>query len=92
MTVAAVRGDHRENLFATPAIVAERRGDGSILLRSTTRLQPAARCVGDWLEHWAGRAPERIFLGERTGADAPWTTISYREALRQVRSIGGWIL
>jgi feruloyl-CoA synthase len=92
MNVAAVSGDHRENLFATPAIVAERRGDGSILLKSTTPLQPAARCVGDWLEHWAGRAPERIFLGERTGLDAPWTTISYREALRQVRSIGAWIL
>jgi feruloyl-CoA synthase len=92
MTVAAVRGDHRENLFATPAIVAARRGDGSILLRSTTPLQPAARCVGDWLEHWAGRAPERIFLGERSSVDAPWTTVTYREALRQVRSIGAWIL
>ena len=43
MNVAAVSGDHRENLFATPAIVAERRGDGSILLRSPTPLQPAAR-------------------------------------------------
>jgi feruloyl-CoA synthase len=92
MNVAAVSGDHRENLFATPAIVAERRGDGSILLRSTTPLQPAARCVGDWLEHWARRAPERVFLGERLGLDAPWTTITYRDALRQVRSIGAWIL
>jgi feruloyl-CoA synthase len=92
MNVAAISGDHRENLFATPAIVAECRGDGSILLRSTTPLQPGARCVGDWLEHWARHAPERIFLGERTGVDTPWTIISYREALRQVRSIGGWIL
>src|ERR1044072_9170638 len=92
MNVAAVRGDHRENLFAKPAIVAERRGDGSILLRSTTPLQRAARCVGDWLEHWAGRTPERIFLGERSSVEAPWTTITYRDALRQVRSAGAWML
>jgi len=92
MNVAAVSDDRRENLFATPAIVAERRGDGSILLRSTTPLQPAARCVGDWLERWARRAPERFFLGERSSVDAPWTTVTYREALRQVRGIGAWIL
>src|SRR5262249_40182528 len=54
-------------------------------------LQPGARCIGDWLEHWARVAPDRIFLGERSG-DAPWTTVSYGEALRQVRSIAGWML
>ncbi len=91
MNVVAI-SDHRENLFATPAIVAERRGDGSILLRSTTPLQPAARCVGDWLEHWARRTPERIFLGERSSVEAPWTTITYRDALRQVRGAGAWML
>jgi feruloyl-CoA synthase len=58
----------------------------------TTPLLPAARCVGDWLEHWARAAPERIFLGERNGVDAPWTTIAYRDALRQVRSVGAWVL
>jgi feruloyl-CoA synthase len=92
MTLPAISRDHRETLFATPAIVAERRGDGSILLRSTTPLRPTARCVGDWLEHWAQRTPERIFLGERHGAEAPWTTITYVEALRRVRSLGAWML
>jgi feruloyl-CoA synthase len=90
--VAASRRDTPEALFATPDIVAERRADGSIRLKSMTPLQPAARCVGDWLEHWARQAPERIFLGERPGVDAPWTTITYKEALRQVRSTGAWIL
>jgi feruloyl-CoA synthase len=90
--VAANRREDRDTLFATPDIAAERRADGSIWLRSTTPLQPAARCVGDWLEHWARQTPERIFLGERASADAPWTTITYKDALRQVRSAGAWIL
>jgi feruloyl-CoA synthase len=92
MLIAASRRDNPESLFATPAITAQRRADGSILLKSTTPLQPYSRCTGDWLEHWARQAPERIFLGERFGVDAPWTTVTYKEALRQVRSAGAWIL
>lgn len=91
MTMAAAREDDPASLFATPAIVAERRAGGSIVVRSTMPLRPSARCVGDWLEHWARVAPARIFLGERAG-DAPWTTVTYGEALRQVRSIAVWIL
>ena len=37
---AATSSDHAETLFATPAIVADRRADGSIILKSTTPLQP----------------------------------------------------
>src|SRR3954454_7594605 len=90
--VAASRHDNQRTLFATPDIVAERRADGSLRLRSMTPLRETARCVGDWLEHWARQAPERIFLGERSSADAPWTRLTYRDALRQVRSAGAWIL
>jgi feruloyl-CoA synthase len=92
MIVAANRRDNFETLFATPEIVADRRADGSIWLKSTTPLQQGARCVGDWLEHWARQAPERIFLGERSSVDAPWTTVTYQDALRQAGSIAAWIL
>jgi feruloyl-CoA synthase len=92
MTSAAARSDTPDTLFATPQIVADRRADGSIWLKSTVPLQASARCVGDWLEQWAQRAPQRIFLGERTSADQPWTTVTYGDALRQVRSIASWIL
>jgi acyl-CoA synthetase (AMP-forming)/AMP-acid ligase II len=51
-----------------------------------------ARCVGDWLEHWARQTPERIFLGDRANADMPWRTVTYADALRQVRSAAAWIL
>jgi feruloyl-CoA synthase len=92
MTLVAVRRDDPKALFATPAIVADRRADGSIVLKSSEPLRAGARCVGDWLEQWARQTPERIFLAERGNIDAPWTTVSYRDALRQVRSIASWIL
>jgi feruloyl-CoA synthase len=92
MTTAAPGGDDPQNLFATPAIVADRRADGSILVRSTAPLQDSARCVGDWLEHWARERPDRIFLGERASAEVPWTTVSYRDALKIVRAAASWIL
>jgi feruloyl-CoA synthase len=92
MTSAAARRDDSETLFATPEIVIDRRADGSIVLKSSAPLQPSARCVGDWLEQWARQTPDKDFLGERPNIDAPWTTVTYRDALRQVRSIAAWIL
>src|SRR5258705_5460881 len=93
MTIAAAnRHDHPEALFATPEIVAERRADGSILLKSATPLQHHARCVGDWLEQWAQQTPERIFLGERSSVEAPWTTLTCKDALRQGCSVAPRIL
>ena len=92
MTSAAARRDDRETLFAIPEIVIDRRDDGSIILKSSASLRPSARCVGDWLEQWARQTPDKVFLGERSNTDAPWTTVTYRDALRQVRSIAAWIL
>jgi feruloyl-CoA synthase len=92
MISAAARSDDPETLFARPTISADRRADGSIILKSTTPLKESARCVGDWLEHWARQTPERIFLGDRAHADMPWRTVTYADALRQVRSAAAWIL
>ncbi|MGH6712015.1 MAG: feruloyl-CoA synthase [Bradyrhizobium sp.] len=91
-TAAHSRRHHPETLFAKPAVTADRRADGSILVKSTVALKESARCVGDWLEYWARETPERIFLADRTNADAPWRTVSYAHALRQVRSAAAWIL
>jgi len=88
---AATSSDRAETLFATPSITADRRQDGSIILKSTMSLRESARCVGDWLEHWARQTPDRIFLGNRTNVDAPWSTVSYSNALKQVRSAAAWI-
>src|SRR6476660_5501452 len=91
-TAAAISREDSQPLFAMPAIVVDRRSDGSIILKSIEALRPSVRCVGDWLEHWARETPERIFLGERASVEAPWTTVTYKDALRQVRAIAAWIL
>ncbi|MGY8666081.1 feruloyl-CoA synthase [Bradyrhizobium sp. UFLA05-109] len=87
----AARGE-ASSLFATPKTVAEHRADGSIVLSSPEPLREAARCIGDWLEQWARQTPDRIFLAERSKLDAPWTTVTYAQALQQVRSLASWIL
>jgi feruloyl-CoA synthase len=92
MTPLAARRDDPQVLFATPEIVADHRADGSIILKSTAPLKPSARCAGDWLEHWARQTPDRIFLGERASVDAPWTTVTYKDALGRVRATAAWIL
>jgi feruloyl-CoA synthase len=92
MNSTAAGRNRSETLFATPAIASERRGDGSIVVKSTTPLRQSARCVGDWLEHWARQAPDRMFLADRAAVDAPWATVTYQDALKQVRSAAAWIL
>lgn len=79
-------------MFAPARIAAERKPDGSIWLKSTTPLDDYARCAGDWLEQWARQTPDAIFLAERASAEAPWTRLSYRDALKKVRAAGGWLL
>ncbi|MGT2438810.1 feruloyl-CoA synthase [Bradyrhizobium betae] len=87
----ALRGD-AASLFATPKTVAEHRTDGSIVLRSPEPLRESARCIGDWLEHFARQTPDTIFLAERDSADTPWATMTYAGGLRRVRAAASWIL
>ncbi|WP_257166408.1 feruloyl-CoA synthase [Bradyrhizobium sp. SRS-191] len=77
-------------MFAAPSIEAIRRDDGAIILRSRMKLQPTARCTGEWLEHWAHSAPDRTFLAERRGDT--WTWLTYGETLTQVRAAAAWML
>jgi len=76
--------------FAPAEVTVERRADGTTILRSPRRLGPYARAVGDWLVHWAERAPGRVFLAERSGDG--WRRVSYGEALDAVRRIGQGLL
>lgn len=93
MTAAAAhRQVGTQALFASPDIIADRRADGSIWLKSATPLQPFARCVGDWLEQWARETPDTVFLAERGSAALPWAKLTYRDTLRRVRAAASWIL
>ncbi|REE06613.1 feruloyl-CoA synthase [Paraburkholderia sp. BL27I4N3] len=80
--------------LAKPNIVREHRGDGSFVLRSAERLLPYDRCIGDWLCRWASRTPDAVFLAERSSIEGSrtWRTVTYAQALEQVRRIGQSLL
>ncbi|NPU14023.1 feruloyl-CoA synthase [Bradyrhizobium sp. 83002] len=90
MANAERRTEPQPAMFAEPSIEAIRRKDGAIILRSRMELLPAARCTGEWLEHWAGTVPDRTFLAERRGET--WTWLTYGETLAQARAAAAWML
>ena len=77
--------------FGDPAVVIERRGDGTIYLRPKTALAAYPARLTDRLHHWAEAAPERIFMAERNAAGG-WRTITYFEMLAASRHIASSLL
>ncbi len=67
-----------------------RRADGSLLYRSKRTMGEVAARTGDWLHRWAGEAPERVFLAERSGAG--WREEGYGAVLEQVRAVAQSLL
>jgi len=76
--------------LGTRDVVLEVSSGGEILLRNPDPLRPYPTRFTERLEKWARETPDRVFLGERDGAS--WRTISYREALAKVESIGQALL
>lgn len=83
--------------FDSPASLAERRvlredlPGGAFVLRHPEPLQPHARCIGDWLEHWARTTPDAVFLAEREAAGA-WRRLTYAQAREAVGRIAQSLL
>jgi feruloyl-CoA synthase len=80
----------RTSRYIPHAVSREERPDGSILLRSAHGLGPVANRTGDWLHRWAGRAPDRAFLAERSGAG--WREETYASTLEKVRALAASLL
>jgi feruloyl-CoA synthase len=74
-----------------PRTHRESRRDGSFVLSNPMALQPYARCVGDWLDHWAATTPDALFLAERNPSGA-WDQVSYANARRRVGRIAQALL
>jgi feruloyl-CoA synthase len=68
-------------------IAVERRGDGTIILKSRIPLQAYETHIPASLAKWARQAPERIWLAQRGGADRQWRKVSYGEAKRTVDAL-----
>jgi len=73
------------------AAVAERRADGCILVRNLAPLGPYPGKLTERLDHWAGAAPDRIWLAERQ-PDGDWRTLTYGQGRAQVRRVASALL
>jgi feruloyl-CoA synthase len=72
--------------LASQSVVAERRPDGSFILRSPDPLPEYPRKLTERLDYWAERAPERVFLAQR-GADGAWRRLTYAQARARARRV-----
>ena len=68
----------------------EDRADGTIILRSAYPLSDYVGKTGDWLDDWAVRSPEAVFIAERDGDG--WREVTYAQARDMVRAIASSLL
>lgn len=78
-------------MFAPRRLHVEKRADGSLILRSPIETRPPGRSVCDYLPDWAEKAPDRLFLAERSVAGG-WRTLTYAQAWSATASIGESLL
>ena len=64
--------------FFAPEVDLSGRPDGTWRMRSVDPLANYDQRVGDWLDFWAGQAPERIFIVEQTNDGE--RTVRYAQA------------
>src|SRR5712671_1913649 len=77
--------------FGDPAVIADRRDDGTIYLRPKIALGEYPLRLTDRLHHWAGTEPNRIFMAERA-AGGLWLKITYAQLLAASRHIASGLL
>ena len=70
---------------------AERRPDGTLILRSTEPLRWFPDRLTDALEQWAAEAPDRT-VAARRGPDGQWIRISYAQMLQRAQAVGQALL
>jgi feruloyl-CoA synthase len=76
--------------LAAVDVVSRPLPGGGLLLRARRDLDPYPTSLGDLLRRWAGEAPERTFLAERSGTG--WRRVSYSATLAAVERIASALL
>ncbi len=83
-------GKHQLNVGPV-GVDVDRRGDGSLRLRSPHPLGAYPDKLGERLIYWADQAPDRTLFARR-GPDGAWIRLSYAEVLAAVRRLGQALL
>src|SRR6266403_1725262 len=93
MSVPAASSDAplRPISFGDPAVIVDRRNDGTIYLRPKMALGEYPLRLTDRLHHWAKTEPNRIFMAERAMGGG-WRQISYAQLLTSSRHIASGLL
>jgi len=81
----------RKVRLTQPAIKVERRADGTVRMRSAQPLGAYPRALTERLDYWAGRAPERVFLAQRS-PDGGWRRITYAQTRARARRVAAALL
>jgi len=76
--------------FGDPAVIVERRADGTIYLRPKIALVDYPVRLTDRLHHWAAQEPDRVFMAERQAGG--WRQITYAQLLASSRRIASALL
>ncbi len=76
--------------FGPPQVTVESRPDGAMLVRSPHDLSPYPPAITHWLEHWAHKTPDSVYLAERWGLD--WRKVTYAQAHGAARRVAQAIL
>ena len=81
-------------LLAPRAVEKIELGGGAFVLRCPEPLQPHARCVGEWLEHWAVQTPDALAFAEPAAerAGGLWHTLSWAQLRQQVGAVAQALL
>ncbi len=75
-----------------PDMAITEDADGTLRAHAEVSLGPYPARLTERLEHWAGYAPDRVFLAERTPDGAGWRRITYAETLAAVCALGQALL
>jgi len=91
MSKAALTRPVRSVRLGPREVIAERRPDGTIRLRSRRPLSSYPEKITEKLDYWAARAPARILFAQRDGRGA-WREVTYAEARERARRIAASFL
>ncbi|MCF8480332.1 MAG: feruloyl-CoA synthase [Rhodospirillum sp.] len=81
----------RSAIFGPREVTREVRPDGSMIIKSTDPLGPYPKVITECLVQGAADFPDRVLYGQRV-RDGAWRTVTYKEGLAQVESIGQALL
>lgn len=78
-------------MLAPPRVTRIDLSHGGFILACSEPLGETTRCIGDWLEYWAARTPNALFLAERD-ADGEWVKLTYAEVREKVGMLAQGLL